>query len=107
MSENTSSDAPEQIDVQVCYALPDKQVVLDVKVAPGTAAVDVVRASGVERHFPDLDLDKVKLGVFGKAVKPAYTPEAGERIEIYRPLLADPKDSRKKRADRAKAKRDD
>jgi len=97
--------ADDQITVEVAYALPHKQKIAAVKVAPGTTARDVVRQSGIARDFPGLDVETADLGLFGKSVKDDFAPQAGDRIEIYRPLSADPKDARKARAAKAKEKK--
>ncbi|WP_430461802.1 RnfH family protein [Thalassolituus sp. LLYu03] len=88
------------IQVEVAYALPNKQKILTVDVEPGTTMLDAVKQSGIENEFPELDLAEAKFGIFGKATR---TPEtdvvrAGDRIEIYRPLLIDPKQARANRA---------
>ena len=93
----------DTIQVEVAYALPQKQKILTVDVEPGTTMLDAVKQSGIEREFPELDLAEAKFGIFGKATR---TPEtdvvrAGDRIEIYRPLLIDPKQARANRAAKA------
>ncbi|MEH6501897.1 MAG: RnfH family protein [Pseudoalteromonas distincta] len=95
--------------VEVAYALPHKQKILSVTVPEGTTAWEAVQQSGIERHFPELDLTSVSLGIFGKALpKPAERILlSGERVEIYRPLIADPKEVRKQRAAKAKAAKDE
>ena len=95
--------------VEVAYALPHKQKILSVTVPEGTTAWEAVPQSGIERHFPELDLTSVSLGIFGKALpKPAERILlSGERVEIYRPLIADPKEVRKQRAAKAKAAKDE
>lgn len=98
--------ASDKIKVEVAYATSDKQRILSVDVAPGTMAYDVVTQSGIDKIFPEIDLPTAKMGIFGKAIKPQAQPvEAGDRIEIYRPLIADPKASRAARAEKAKATR--
>lgn len=94
----------ETILIEVAYALPEQQRIVEVNVAPGTMAYDAAVQSGITKFFPDLDLATAKMGLFGKAIK-AKTQEVveGDRIEIYRPLKSDPKASRKARADKAKA----
>lgn len=93
------------IDVEVAYALAHKQKIVQLQVVQGTTARDAVLRSGLDKDFPDLDLQGSPLGVFGKALnRPSpeeYALEAGDRVEIYRPLLADPKEVRKQRAARA------
>jgi hypothetical protein len=91
--------------VEVAYALPHKQKIVTLNVPEGTSMLDAVRLSGMDQHFPELDLESAPLGIFGKAVpKPAERVlQSGERVEIYRPLIADPKEVRKQRAAKAKA----
>ncbi len=95
-----------QIRVQVAYALPHKQRVIDIEVSEGCTAREAVEQSRISEQFPDLDLSNAKFGIFGKSVKADQVLVDGDRVEIYRKLIADPKESRKKRADRAKAKRE-
>lgn len=84
--------------IEVAYARPDEQLILEVQVAPGTKLGEALASSGIERHFPEIDLDNAKVGIFGKLAKMDAELTAGDRIEIYRPLIADPKEARKKRA---------
>ncbi len=92
-----------RIGIEVAYATPQKQIVVDCEVEAGTAPRDAVRASGIVEHFPEIDIDRCDLGVFGKAVDDNYRLNPGDRIEIYRPLLADPKEIRRQRAARGLA----
>ena len=79
--------------------MPDQQKILSLEVAEGATAYEAAESSGITRFFPGLDLAQADMGVFGKAVRPRdYQLKAGDRVEIYRPLIADPKESRKKRA---------
>ena len=94
-----------KIPVEVAYALPEKQEIVMLEVLPGTTAREVVEQSDIARHFPDQVLAGAKLGIFGKAVKDDQVLHAGDRVEIYRPLIADPKEIRKKRAAAAKQRR--
>ncbi len=89
--------------VEVVYALADKQKLLSLSVPRGTTVREVALRSGMEAFFPGLDLAAAPLGIFGKAVsKPdERVIEEGERVEIYRPLIADPKEVRKQRAAKA------
>jgi uncharacterized protein len=93
------------ISVEVAYALPDDQAILVVDVPSGTSAIDAVRASGIEQRFEGIDIDNAKLGIFGKVIAPKQVLQSGDRVEIYRPLIADPKEVRKARAARAKERR--
>ena len=90
------------IQVEVVYALPHKQVVLSLKVAPDCDVQQVIAQSGILQQFPEIDLNINMVGVFGRQVKLESGLRAGDRIEIYRPLLADPKDIRRRRAEQAK-----
>ncbi|MFT5483211.1 MAG: putative ubiquitin-RnfH superfamily antitoxin RatB of RatAB toxin-antitoxin module [Halieaceae bacterium] len=94
----------KMITVEVAYALPDKQQIIALEVAEGTTALEAAQQSGITKTFPEIDIDGSKMGIFGKAVKPShYIMKAGERVEIYRPLLIDPKENRKERAAKTKA----
>lgn len=95
------------IAVEVVYALPERQCLLRLSVPYGTRMRDAVLLSGVSEQFPGLDVLGCPLGIFGKVVaRPEERVlEEGERVEIYRPLIADPKEVRKQRAARAKAAR--
>lgn len=84
--------------VAVCYALPDVSFLVQLDVDAGTTMAQAIAASGVLTRFPEIDLARNKFGVFGK-LKPADTVlRDGDRIEIYRPLQADPMESRRRRA---------
>jgi putative ubiquitin-RnfH superfamily antitoxin RatB of RatAB toxin-antitoxin module len=88
--------------VQVSYALPDKQVLRRVEVdAPATIA-QAIAASGIAREFAEIDLAKNRVGVFGRRSTLDAQLHDGDRVEIYRPLIFDPKESRRRRAEHAK-----
>ncbi len=96
------------INVEVAYALPHKQKIIALLVEPGTTAMQAVQRSRINEHFPELDLATAKMGIFGQALgvkglDPAdsYVLHQGDRVEIYRPLTSDPKDARRKRAEKA------
>jgi len=91
------------ITVEVAYALAHKQKIVRLQVPQGTTAREAAIRSGLDSEFADLDLQQSPLGIFGKGVaRPEdYCLEDGNRVEIYRPLLADPKEVRKQRAERA------
>jgi putative ubiquitin-RnfH superfamily antitoxin RatB of RatAB toxin-antitoxin module len=93
------------IDIEVAYATPEKQVILSLTVPEGTALIDAALASGITTEFDGLDLRASQMGVFGKVVPEDYVLRSGDRIEIYRPLIADPKEVRKERAAKAKESR--
>ena len=86
--------------IEVAYATPEKQKIVECQVDAGTSPREAVRFSGIDAHFPGLDLEGCALGVFGKVVPEDYELQDGDRIEIYRPLIADPKEVRRQRAAR-------
>ena len=79
-----------------------RQLILELQVVPGTTAEQAIRASGILGQFPNIDLEGSKVGIFGKPCKLTETLHDGDRVEIYRPLLADPKEIRKQRAAKGK-----
>lgn len=93
------------IAVEVVYALPDKQYLYTVNVAEGSTVEQAIKASGLLELRSDIDLgNNNKVGVFSRPVKLSDEVHSGDRIEIYRPLLADPKELRRQRAERAAKK---
>ena len=88
----------ESIDVEVAYALPEKQVIRAVNVDAGTTIGAAIVQSGIMMDFPDLELEDAKVGIFSKAAVMTTVLSDGDRVEIYRPLIADPKEVRRKRA---------
>ncbi len=84
--------------IEVAYATPEKQVILEREIEAGTCIRDAVRQSGINQHFPEIDVENCKLGIFSKPVAADYELSDGDRIEIYRPLIADPKEVRRQRA---------
>lgn len=102
MADKNETNTGEKITVEVVYALPDEQTLLAFEIDQGATAKDVITQSGVLRQYPDIDLATQKIGLFGKVVKLDHQVREKDRIEIYRPLIADPKDVRKKKADEGK-----
>jgi hypothetical protein len=98
-------NAATRIDVEVIYALPAQQLLLRVQLAEGATVGDAIRASGVLDAFPEIDLAKNKVGIFSKLVKLDETVRDRDRVEIYRLLIADPKEVRRKRAEEGKVTR--
>ena len=92
----------DRILVEVVHARPGKQIVVAVELPVGASAGDAVRASGIGAHFPELDVDRAPLGIYGKRVVRERPLVAGDRVEIYRPLTADPKDVRRRLAAQGK-----
>ena len=91
------------IEIEVVYAAVERQVLRTVSVAEGSTIRAAVLASGIGEAFPELNLADCPLGIFGKVVADPQVRlvQAGDRIEIYRPLLADPKEVRRLRAAKA------
>jgi putative ubiquitin-RnfH superfamily antitoxin RatB of RatAB toxin-antitoxin module len=91
------------VEIEVVYAAEDRQVLLALTVVSGTSLRAAVQLSGMAAQFPGLDLADCPLGVFGKVVTDAEvrSVQSGDRIEIYRPLLLDPKEVRRLRAAKA------
>lgn len=89
---------PERIRVEVVYALPARQHLVALELPAGSTALEAVRASGLLERDGAPAMDALQLGVFGKPVDAARVLRAGERVEIYRPLKADPKEVRRKLA---------
>ena len=102
---NENNDTDEMILVEVAYALPEKQLILPVNVKAGTTVEEAIKKSGIMRSFPDIDLSKNKVGIFSKLCKLDKTLREKDRVEIYRPLIADPKAVRKQRAAEGKKMR--
>lgn len=88
----------EPIKVEVAYARPDRQVIVPLSVPAGTTVEQAILDSGILEQFPEIDLGKNKVGIFGKLTRLGQTLREGDRVEIYRPLIADPKEIRRQRA---------
>lgn len=86
------------ITVEVAYARPDEQLILAVELAAGSTLLQAVEQSGMLERFPEIDPAAMKVGIFGKLKKTDQVLQPGDRVEIYRPLIADPKQVRKQRA---------
>ncbi len=84
--------------IEVAYAKPEEQAILKVELADGGTVEEAIRQSGVLLRFPEIDLEHNKVGIFGKACKLGQVLREGDRVEIYRPLIADPKEARRTRA---------
>lgn len=90
--------AIERIAVEVVYARPDAQLVIPLQLESGATLRLAIEQSGILQRFPEIDIETVKTGIFGKAAVKDAPLNQGDRVEIYRPLIADPKAARKKRA---------
>jgi putative ubiquitin-RnfH superfamily antitoxin RatB of RatAB toxin-antitoxin module len=94
-----------RIRVEVAYAKPEEQALIALEVEEGATVRQAIERSGVLRQFPEIDLDQQRVGIFGKIAAPDQALQNGDRVEIYRPLIADPKEARKRRAAEGKAMR--
>ncbi len=92
----------DKVSIEVSYALPDKQTLLNLSVEPNSSVQQGIEQSGILAMYPNIDLSVNKVGVWSRVCKLDTELKEGDRIEIYRPLIADPKEVRKLRAQRAK-----
>jgi putative ubiquitin-RnfH superfamily antitoxin RatB of RatAB toxin-antitoxin module len=88
----------ELMNVEVCYALPDRAELVALRLPAGSTLQQALEASGLLSKYPEIDLRKNKFGIFAKLSKPDAVLRDRDRVEIYRPLIADPKEVRKQRA---------
>jgi len=95
---------PAKITVEVAYALPEKQYLRRVTLEAGATVEQAITASGLLALRTDIDLAKNKVGVYSRPVKLTDALSDGDRVEIYRPLIADPKELRRQRAEKAAKK---
>lgn len=86
------------LQIEVAYARPDEQVVLKVDLPQGARVADAIARSGLLARFPEIDLARNKVGIHARVVDLDDTLTSGDRVEIYRPLQADPKEVRRARA---------
>lgn len=91
-----------EIAVEVVYALPERQYLRQVTLTTGSTVEQAILASGLLEIRKDIDLTRNKLGIYSRPVKLSDTVKEGDRVEIYRPLIADPKELRRQRADKVK-----
>lgn len=99
---NRSTADMNKITVEVAYALPAQQIILAVQVDEGATIEQAVSASGLLEKFPEINLTANKVGVYGKLSKLDTVLRDRDRVEIYRPLIADPKEVRRQRAEQGK-----
>ena len=93
---------PKEIMVEVAYAIPEEQVIITIKVPTIFNVQQAIEKSGIQKKFPCIDLSKNKVGIFGKKTTLGHLLKDRDRIEIYRPLILDPKEMRRKRAAKTK-----
>ncbi|WP_019024897.1 MULTISPECIES: RnfH family protein [unclassified Thioalkalivibrio] len=108
MPDDREAVSPEAGDgtirIEVAYARPDRQVILPLVVPEGTTVDAALRQSEIDAQFPEIDLDNAKVGIFGKLTRRDTVLRPKDRIEIYRPLIADPKEVRRQRAGKNRKK---
>lgn len=92
----------EMINIEVVYALPHEQVLMKLKLPQGATLAEAVQASGISQKHPEVSLTQNKFGIYGKLSKADAVLRDKDRVEIYRPLIADPKEVRRKRAEEGK-----
>ena len=90
------------LTVEVAHATPAKQVVLRVEVPAGCTLEEAIERSGIRAEFPGLVVDLAAVGIFGRKAPPDQVLREGDRVEIYRPLIADPREARRRRAEQGK-----
>lgn len=88
----------ETLTVEVCFALPARQEVVSVTLPVGATLADAVNASGLQALFPEEDFETLKKGIWGEVKDASQQLRQGDRVEIYRPLVFDPKEARRRRA---------
>lgn len=91
-----------EVSVEVVYALPERQYLKTVRLAEGSSVEQAIRASGLLQLRADIDLNSNKVGIYSRPVKLGDVVSDGDRVEIYRPLVADPKELRRIKAERSK-----
>jgi len=94
----TSENFQPLIKVEVVLAMPERQVLVALEVALGTTVAEAISQSAVPEMFEGFELDLTRVGIFGNKASPEQVLQAGDRVEIYRPLIADPKEVRRQRA---------
>jgi hypothetical protein len=92
---------PITIQVEVAYALRERQALIAVEVVEGATIEEAIQRSGLLEAFPEIDLQRAKVGIFGRPAALDERMRDRDRVEIYRPLIADPKDARRTRAGRS------
>lgn len=97
----------DMLNIEVVYALPAQQDVIRIQLSPGSTVQDAIAQSGILARHPEIDIGQSKLGIFAKLVKLDALLRDRDRVEIYRPLLADPKEVRKQQASKGRTMKKD
>lgn len=92
-----AGDVPS-VTVEVAYANPASQALIELQLPVGSTLRDAIEASGILARYPEIDLDRASVGVFGKLAPLSQVLNGGDRVEIYRPLLIEPTEARRQRA---------
>ncbi|WP_411725426.1 RnfH family protein [Methyloglobulus sp.] len=95
---NDTGDNEGLFELEVAYAKSEEQVIVTVKVPQGTTIEQAVNLTDLLARFPEIGHSELKVGIFGVVCKPEQTVKQGDRVEIYRPLIHDPKEARRQRA---------
>lgn len=95
---NADPEAANLLDVEVVYAQPDRQWRIPLRMPPGATVADAIERSQIARHVPTIVISDRLVGIFYRPCDLSTELEQGDRVEIYRPLLADPKEGRRRRA---------
>ena len=96
------SGKPATIRVEVACATPERQVLLQIDVPEGCTLEEAIERSGILGEFPGIGFDPDAVGIFGRKMPRGHVLRTGDRVEIYRPLIADPKEARRRRAEKKK-----
>ena len=99
---NEDNDVLAQLSIEVVYGTPTRQEIISCQVRPNTTIEQAILSSGIIEEFPEIDLFVNNVGIWNRAAKLTDMVKDLDRIEVYRPLLADPKEVRKRRAEKAK-----
>jgi len=93
-----AENKPPKIRIELAYATPERQIILNLSVTPGTCVAEAIELSAIKDEFPEIRIDPAGIGIFSRKVSMEQVLREGDRIEIYRPLIADPKEVRRERA---------
>lgn len=94
----TDQNEQQKIPIEVVLAMPGRQELVALEVTRGTTLAEAITQSGLPEMFEDFELDLTRVGIFSHKASPEQVLQAGDRVEIYRPLIADPKEVRRQRA---------
>jgi hypothetical protein len=91
------------IGIELAFGIDDRQDLLSLRVADGTTVRDAIEQSEIAKHFPEFDVDRMAAGIWGRPVDRQHRLKDGDRLELYRPLVMDPREARRAVAAAAKA----